>query len=109
MKTSILLATVSAAANKTTIGYDLGDSVGYSLASVVSGADVVGTLSLEVSLDNTSYVEVPSSSQSIAASADYIYSVSDAQYRYVRAKWVYTSGTGNITITIVVKDPYLST
>jgi hypothetical protein len=43
------------------------------------------------------------SSQAIAASGGHLYNVVKAGYRFVRLKWVYTSGTGNIKATILVK------
>ena len=104
--TETLLATVSAASNRTSGDLFLGDYIGYSMTVLISGSDIAGTLKLQASNDQTTYVDISGSSQSITSSADHIWSISDAQYLYVRAVWTTSSGTGNITITGFVKEPY---
>jgi hypothetical protein len=106
MKTATLLATISAASDRTSGDLDLGDFIGFSMTVLISGSDIVGSLKLQASNDGTTYVDISGSTQAITASADHIYSISDAQYRYVRCVWTATSGTGNITITGYVKEPY---
>mgnify|MGYP003652395038 CR=1 FL=1 len=106
MKTATLLATVSAASSVTSGAYDLGDLMGYSAQVLLSGSNVAGTLKVQASLDNVTYVDVPGSIVSITSSADQIYNYSDVQYRFFKVDWVYASGTGNITITCVAKEPY---
>jgi len=106
MVATTMLATVSAAANVTSGVLDIGDFTGYSIAAVLTGSDVAGTVSLEVSLDNSTFVTVASTSTAITSSTDTIFNISDAQYRYVRCKWVYSSGTGNLTVTSFISEPY---
>jgi hypothetical protein len=106
MKTSTLIATVSAATSVSSIGYDLGDLASFSVQGVFSGSNVAGTLKLQCSNDNTTWVDVPSASTSITSSADEVFNISNAQYRYVRASWTYSSGTGNITCYFVAKEPF---
>lgn len=102
----VLLATISAAADRTSGWLDLGDYIGYSITALISGSNIAGTIKLQCSNDLTAIVDVGSSSVNITNSDDQIYNVTDAQYRYVRAVWTATSGTGNITITGYVKEPY---
>lgn len=99
-----LQAATSAAVDVTAGWLDLGDYTGYSIDCTLSGSNVAGTLKLECSNDKTTVVDVPSSSQAITSSADHIYNVSDAQYRYVRADWTATSGTGNLTVNGIIKQ-----
>lgn len=106
MKTSTLIATVTAASNATSIGYDLGDLASYSIGVVISGSNIAGTIKLQCSNDNTTWVDVPSASTAITSSADEMFNISNAQYRYVRADWAATSGTGNITCYLCAKEPF---
>jgi hypothetical protein len=111
MRNATLLPAVTAA-NKTTAWFDLGDGKTYSVHVVFTGADVVGTLTLEAS-DTTDasgnavaadFVTVPGSSQAVTGSANHVWSVTGAGYRFVRAKFVFTSGTGTIAVYLVAKD-----
>ena len=110
MKATEILGTVSAAANKTSIYYGLGDLTGYAIQVIFSGggSDLVGTLTLESSCDMTQppteFTTITGTSQAVTASAKHTWNVSGAQYPYVRAKWVFTSGTGNITMNITAKE-----
>lgn len=106
MKSATLLATVSAASSVTSGAFDLGELVGFSAQILISGSNVAGTLLLKASLDDVTYVDISGSSQSITSSADHIYNISSAQYRYFKVDWTYSSGTGNITITALAKEPY---
>ena len=107
MRTITAIATVSAASNRESAPIDLGDSIGYSVHTVISGADIAGTLKLQSSNDNTNWVDVANSSVSITSAADNMHDISNAQYRYVKVVWTATSGTGNMTCTFIGKDPYI--
>lgn len=106
MKTATLLATVASSSSVTSGAFDLGELKEYSAQIVFTGADVVGTLKLTCSVNGTNYVDVTGSSQAITASAGMVYNITDAQYRFFKVDWTYTSGTGNITITAIAKEPY---
>jgi hypothetical protein len=104
MKTAELIPTQTAAAGITSVYYDLGDLTIYTVQVSFTGANVVGTLTLEASDDPAvGFVTVLDTSQAVAASGGHMYNVVEAGYRFVRLKWVYTSGTGNIKATIFVK------
>jgi len=83
---------------------DLGDLKPYSIEVLVSGADVAGTFTLEGSNTKKVWVTVKDSSQAITVSEDVMYDVASSGYRYVRLAFAYTSGTGTITATSVVKE-----
>ena len=109
MKQTELLATTSAASTLTSVPYDLGDQSNFAVQVIFSGGggNLVGTLTLEASADDypaSNFVTVAGSSQAVAASANHVWNVQDAGYRYIRAKWTYTSGTGNVRISICAKE-----
>ena len=106
MKSATLIATVSATPSKVSPAFDLGDLTVYGVGVAFTGADVAGTLTLEScnSGNDADFVTVANSSQAVSLSADHFWSVSGAGYRYVRVRWAYTSGTGNITADINAKE-----
>ena len=105
MKSAELIPTQTAAAGITSVYYDLGDLTDLSVQVSFTGVNVVGTLTLEAaSTDPTAgFVTVLNSSQAIAASGGHVWNVTGAGYRFIRVKWVYTSGTGNIKATLFAK------
>jgi hypothetical protein len=104
MKKYTLIATQSAASDVTTAGINLGDADSYSIHAVFTGSDVVGTLGIYGSNDGTNYTLLQTATN-VTASGSVLLNKNDASYQYVRAFWDYTSGTGNITVTAVVKFP----
>lgn len=106
MKTIDLIASTSAASSRVSCAVDLGDMTTFSVHVTFSGADVAGTLTLEASdtPNDADFVTVPNSTQAVTASADHVWSVTGAGYRYVRVRWVYTSGTGDIAAYFVGKE-----
>lgn len=105
MKIVTLIESTSGAASVNSAAYDLGDITTFSIEVDLTGANVVGTLTLESrDSDTAAWKTVANSSQAITASGDHIWSVTGAGYRYVRVAWVYTSGTGNISSTLVAKE-----
>lgn len=105
MKSIKLIPTTSAAVDILSVGYDLNDLKSCSISVVFTGTDVVGTVKLQASLDNVTWFDIPSSSDSITASSNVIYSLDPCTYRLVRVNWDYTSGTGNITADLFLKEP----
>lgn len=101
-----LQTATSAAVNITTARYDLQDLTAFSVACVFSGGagNLAGTLILQASLDDVTYFTVNNSSISVTSSANQYYDVTKAGYRYIRANWAATSGTGNLTVNIHIKE-----
>jgi len=100
----INITATSAATSVTTPPVDLGDLTNYSVDITFTGSNVVGTLTLESSVFGTQWNTVSGSSQAVTASTNHEYTVCGASYRYFRLKWVYTSGTGNISARTFIKE-----
>lgn len=71
---------------------------------LISGSNVVGTLTLEASADNVTWITIAGSSQAIASSADHAWNVTSLAAKYLRAVWAYTSGTGNVSVVANIKN-----
>lgn len=104
MKQTFLVRDESAGADVTSVDYDLGDMTQYSISVTFSGADLAGTLTLEASVDKTQWKTITNSDQAVTTATGHIWNVTNAAYRYVRVFWEYTSGTGNITAFMIVKE-----
>ncbi len=110
MKQSNILGPVNAASSTVSVAFDLGDLDKYAIQVVFSGGagNLVGTLTLEACADvehpPSNFTTVLGSSQAVTASAGHVWNVQGGAYRWVRARWVFTSGTGNITMSICAKE-----
>ena len=107
MKTAELLAAQSGASSFTTVAYDLGDLDTFAIYVLFpGGGTLAGTLTVEASPDQTdaNFVEVSGSSQAVTASTQHTWSLLGQGYRYVRVRWAYSSGAGNVQIKIQVKE-----
>lgn len=107
----VLQAAVSAAATVTTRAYDLGDRQNYFVhCDFSAGAgDLAGTFTLEcasnsLTVASLDWVTVAGSSTAITSSASHVYNVNGAQYRFFRVVYTASSGTGNLTVYVTVKD-----
>lgn len=107
MQSVVMIPTQSAAGSITSAGFQLADLQDFSVTVDFTGSNVVGTLTLEGSNSQKGdggWITVSGSSQAVTASADHMWVVATAMYRWVRVVWAYTSGTGNITATLVAKQ-----
>ena len=104
MKEVALASAINAGASFNSVPLDLGDFVNASIQVSFSSGSLNGTLTLEASLDKVIWATVPSSSQAVAGGLPYIYSLTTAGYRYVRAVWTWTSGAGTSTVLAVLKE-----
>lgn len=100
------LYTGTAVGGVTSVFYDLGNNTDYSISLVFSGGggNLAGDATLLGSLDNTNYGTVDGSTKSNIASGNIIYSVSGAGYRYVKAQYTSSGGTGNLEIKVFLKE-----
>lgn len=105
-----IMANGDAASDRQSVPVQIDDLTVYGVQVVFSGGagDLEGTLSLLASNDNVTYITIDGSSQLVAASANHYWNVEDAAYRWFKADWDYTSGTGNITMNVVIKQPVKS-
>lgn len=104
MKTIVLLYPRSAASDVTTPGFDLNDLLRYAIAVNFTGADVAGSLKLQASVDGAAWFDVTGSTQAVTLSQGHIWDVTVCGYRWVRVDWDYSSGTGNISMDLHVKE-----
>ncbi len=107
MRTIVLKAATSAADDITTNAEDLKDYTAFSVAVVFSGGagNLAGTQILQASVDGVTYFTVANTSTNVTSSTSLFYDVTACGYRYVRAKWTATSGSGNQEVTLFIKDP----
>lgn len=108
MLTSQLMSTADATATQNSAGYAKGDLTTFSVQFTFSGASA-GAVSLDCSNDTTNppttWIAVSGSSVSITAGESAMINVTNAGYRWVRAKWVPSLGTGTISCQIVALQP----
>jgi len=103
MKSITIINGLSAAVNITSPGVSLGDYSEYSVHCDFSGTTLAGTLVLQVSNDNSDWVDIPSSSQAITSAASHMWNVTGAAYDWVRVFWTASSGTGTLTAKLRIK------
>lgn len=104
---SEIMANGAATSNRTSVPLQIDDLTNYGIQVTFSGGagDLAGDLSLEVTNDKLTWITVTGSQQTVVASANHYWNVEGASYKWVRAQWVYASGTGNISMNAVIKEP----
>lgn len=95
-------ASANMASSATSDSQQLNWAFGYSICASTTGAPV-GTLKLQASVDNTTFVDIDGSSVSISASGNSFWNVTDVMYGYFRLVYTRTSGTGTLTGEILYK------
>lgn len=106
MKSVNLLLPVSAATNLTSGVFDLLDLAYCSVQAEFSGgaSNLVGSLALQGSNDNSIYVTLTNGTQAVAASESHVWDVVTSM-RYLKVVWTFTSGTGNLRVDLIAKEP----
>lgn len=101
----LLVNDANAGTDITTVPVDLCDLNKCSFHGVFSGSNLVGSFYIEGSNDpTTNFIQITTSVTAITASDDILMPVSNAEYRYIRAVWDWTSGSGNLTLKFVAKE-----
>lgn len=100
-----ILSAADASVNQNSVPYQLGDLFNYAVQAVFSSATLNGTLQLQASNDTTNWHDITGGSQAIVSGLTHLFNVMNAGYRYVRCTWTATSGTGTITLNVIVKEP----
>lgn len=96
----------TAATSFTTPPINVGDWGNISAAVFITGADVVGTLSVQGAIEKTFARPIlMQAATAVTASADTLISLSYVGLPYIRFVWAYTSGTGNISIDVSIREP----
>lgn len=109
MISNVLIPTVAAGSAASTANFFLGDCLEYAVQAVFTGSNVAGTFSLNYSVDGVNFLALSGKSTSISSSGGTILGDSAAYYPWVQISWAYSSGTGNITVTLAAKQIHLST
>lgn len=107
----LLSAGNMASASLNSLGLNLDQTSLYSIQAVFTGSPV-GVLKLQISNDDvaiaagtnsaanvTHWTDYTGSSYSLSAAGDFAWNVWPAGYRWIRAVYTKTSGTGSLTIT----------
>jgi hypothetical protein len=105
MLTAQLISAADASVNKTSSPYDKGDLTSFSVQFTFSSATLNGTASLECSNNNNDWIQVTGSSVAVASGAVTMINVINGAYRWVRAVWTASSGTGTVTADAAVVQP----
>jgi hypothetical protein len=62
-----------------------------------------GSIKLQASIDGTVWVDVPSSSNNVTATANFIWNIDAPYYKYARAAYILTAGQISVTTTALVQ------
>ena len=93
----------------TTPAIQVGDNSNLAAVVTVTGADVVGTLSVQGSIDEAFTRPIlMQTATAVTASADTLVSIPYFGLPYVRFVWTYTSGTGNISIDVCIMQQIIN-
>ena len=78
---------------------DLQGTNSYSVQAVYTGAPV-GTLQLQISMDNITFSEYTGSSVSISEAGNTMFKITRNGERYIKAIYTFSSGTGSLSAII---------
>lgn len=99
----------TAATGFTTAPLIIQDNGNFAIGVTITGSDVAGTLSLQGAFEETfARPFLIQTATAITASADTLYNLSDINYPFVRLLWVYSSGTGNISVDASIRQQILN-
>lgn len=107
MITVELFSLASGAGSFVTPPVSIGDLTTFSVFVLFPGGGTLdGTLTLECSKDtvNANYVTITGSSQAVTGSTQHAWSAVGQGYEYVRMRWVYSSGAGNMLAVMQMKE-----
>lgn len=91
------------AATITTDSVSLAEKTQYALHAVFTGSPV-GTLTVETSIDGTTYDTLADSSTAVSAAGSQMFNIIAAGYLWARLKYTRTSGTGTLNVFASVKE-----
>jgi len=79
--------------------FRIGDFDRFAIQYNLTG-NLIGSFKLLASIDDLNYVDIPDSTVTIAAPNVYLVSVTSFSYKYIKASFTRTSGTGEIVANI---------
>jgi len=100
---------VSAVTDYTSPAIPVGDNGNISIGVTLTGADVAGSILVQGAMTEDFARPFPlAAATAITLSADTLLTFPDISVPWVRIFWDYTSGTGNITIDVSIKQQILN-
>lgn len=104
MKQAYIIRAQDATIAQNSVPLALGDLTSYSIQVEFSGASA-GDLKLQVKNEGgTTWIDLPGSTQAIAAGEAHMWNTEGAGYEMVRAVWTPTAGVGTISAWGVIKE-----
>ena len=104
MKEYLLVDGQSAASSITSVPVDLGDLRNFCLHAVFSGSSLAGNFYIEGSIENGNFTQIPQSITPITSGDDVLMPVENGNYRWVRSVWAPVSGSGTLTLRLIIKE-----
>jgi len=87
------------------VAVGLDQDYGYAVQAIWTGGTLAGTVKLQASIDGVTWSDVTGTSQAVSGAGNFLWNVNGAFYAFVRAYFVYSSGSGAITYWTLVKGP----
>jgi len=105
MKESLMFNAVDVTAGQTSTPLALGDLTTYSIHVEFSDNSISGDLKLQVkNVDAGTWIDLPGSTQAVAAGVAHMWNTEGAGYELVRAVWTYTAGAGTMSAFGIIKE-----
>lgn len=107
MKYALVIDNKDGSSAISSVPQDLGDLTCFSFQCSFTGSTLDGTFYISASNINEPdyFVPIPESEISVTDAEKIMLVVTNGTFRYVRAEWEPTSGTGNITCVFMLKEP----
>lgn len=83
----------------TSVGFRVGEFDKFAILVSTSGT-AAGVIKLQASIDDLVYVDIPDTKISISGSDNYLYSMAQFAYKYVKIDYSHSSGASVITAKI---------
>jgi hypothetical protein len=102
-----LIPSKPANSSTTSVYYDLVDITKFSIQVFFTGTNLEGVLVLQASNEPANgFVDVDGSSKNVTYSENHMWDVTEIGFRYVRVKWTYSTGSGNIYSSLFTKKDF---
>lgn len=96
---SPLITAVALSGNYTSPSFRVGEFDKFALLVSVTGT-ASGTIKLQASIENSVYVDIPDTKISISGTDNYLYSMAQFAYKFVRIVYAHSSGASFISATV---------
>lgn len=96
---SPLVTAVSLTGNYVSPSFRVGEFDKFALLVSLTGT-ASGTLKLQASIEDSVYIDIPDTKISVSGTDNYLYSMAQFAYKYVRMEYTHSSGASLITATV---------